>query len=1090
MAGVAFARQSTNAPTQRDQELSSGRAAERSSHMQEREDQQRFENKLWREQQMQRPPKWWMEEQQQKQMQQEQHQTQQQQMQQQQRQQVQQQQKQHQQQKQQQLWQEQQQKQNHQQQEQQQKQKQQEQQQKQKQKQQKQQQQQQQQKQQQQQQQQKQQQQQRQQDQRMQHQQQQETPAQKQEEQGRRERVRCSYCQVAAPACLVRCGCGRHFCNLRASPEERSHILTHLIRSGHKQASFPKKSLLGDSIVKCCRCAESNVFQLGIKVLSKEATSAVFVLCRAQSLGLFDTRDTCHAADMGSNRKDATTTWEPLIVGKAAFAAALAKARLLKQPLSRACAVAELIHWRPLSEAKLRYDNFEEYVKVQTALVHAEELEQEHRLRSLVTEDVTLVFKRDELRRVRASFVLDVNKTAERGSPVRIYSFKHKVVPGGKVVDAYEWWARATITRCDKSTGLTEAVVVESSTGERMKAAIKQIGNVPSLRDVVLGRNMPTNPLQIGSLPRLCAPNLPLLNPSQQQAVTRALQHRLTLIQVRKEAAEYGRIKSCMRACTDIEIRRQHQCVPSHLHQQLPSNVSEKGQVVNMLAPYVKYVKGFEKNHSVCVALDTMIEIRHGRHLGSKKLSRGRCIMGCNIEFQSRHLHSALTASRISGKSTSSSHCVSGFEKFFTTKMLGRQVVRIYSRLLEEALVELSPALEELALHVLVPKPDINGESSLQLIKTAKNTALENVASFVAPAVVLVTLLGDECQDGPSVQSGKAMRAGLDVSFFVRCLLLKQPAVRLNIQYRMHPEIAKFPSKQFYDDELQSDVSAEKKKIRWMPKTPFVWPSPSMPSFFYHCSSTEEEMGSTGSSLVNRSEAEAVVDLVCHLLKSGAKTEQMTLLTFYLGQAHFLARLLKAKAASDSRAVMGALASIEPITVSSFQGKENDIVILSCVRSNSDGGIGFLNDFRRLNVALTRARCCLFLVGDARMFDRNRVEQQKAQKDKGKEAASTEAVSDPAPPTMREKAAAVLLLQDSAWANLLKHYDERKAIVTGSLSQLRRVELSTLRASKSNNPASTPRGREIASRPSFLSQGVPDYPQQDRQDEGQVKLVA
>ncbi|KAL8270248.1 hypothetical protein Esti_005807 [Eimeria stiedai] len=105
--------------------------------------------------------------------------------------------------------------------------------------------------------------------------------------------------------------------------------------------------------------------------------------------------------------------------------------------------------WKPLPEAKLRYDNLEEYARVQMALVQAEELEQER-------EDVTVVLEQNERRRVSASFVLDLNQTAKQGGLVRIYFFKQTAV-GGKVVDACDWWVSATILSCKKPICLMEA---------------------------------------------------------------------------------------------------------------------------------------------------------------------------------------------------------------------------------------------------------------------------------------------------------------------------------------------------------------------------------------------------------------------------------------------------------------------------------------------------------------------------------------------------------------------------------------------------------------------------------------------------------
>jgi regulator of nonsense transcripts 1 len=130
--------------------------------------------------------------------------------------------------------------------------------------------------------------------------------------------------------------------------------------------------------------------------------------------------------------------------------------------------------------------------------------------------------------------------------------------------------------------------------------------------------------------------------------------------------------------------------------------------------------------------------------------------------------------------------------------------------------------------------------------------------------------------------------------------------------------------------------------------------------FFYHIAG-QEEFSASGTSYLNRREAEFIEKAVTALLKSTVKPEQIGIITPYEGQrCYIVSHMLKNGSVNTNL-----YKEIEVASVDSFQGREKDYIILSCVRSNDHNGIGFLNDPRRLNVALTRARYGLVLVGNA-----------------------------------------------------------------------------------------------------------------------------
>ena len=217
-----------------------------------------------------------------------------------------------------------------------------------------------------------------------------------------------------------------------------------------------------------------------------------------------------------------------------------------------------------------------------------------------------------------------------------------------------------------------------------------------------------------------------------------------------------------------------------------------------------------------------------------------------------------------------------------------------------------------------------------------------------------IIMVGDHFQLGPIIKCKEAEKAGLENSLFRRLIDLGFESYMLSIQYRMHPAIASFPSFTFYNDLLKNGVDNMQRTDYG---SNFRWPG-SAPLFFYHIDA-QEEHSSTGKSYVNQSEALAVVEIVKRL---GARAD-IGIITFYDAQ-----RVVITKYANSE-----SINNIEIASVDSFQGREKDYIILSCVRSNISAGVGFLGNYRRLNVAITRAKYGLIICGNARTLSKSPV---------------------------------------------------------------------------------------------------------------------
>ena len=138
------------------------------------------------------------------------------------------------------------------------------------------------------------------------------------------------------------------------------------------------------------------------------------------------------------------------------------------------------------------------------------------------------------------------------------------------------------------------------------------------------------------------------------------------------------------------------------------------------------------------------------------------------------------------------------------------------------------------------------------------------------------------------------------------------------------------------------------------------------PLFFLN-STGQEELAGAGTSYLNRTEAMHVEKIVTFMLKAGVIPTEIGVITPYEGQRATVV---------NHMARMGPMKSelynaIEVKSVDSFQGREKDFIILTCVRSNEHQGIGFLRDPRRLNVALTRAKYGVIVIGNARLLAKN-----------------------------------------------------------------------------------------------------------------------
>jgi senataxin len=217
-------------------------------------------------------------------------------------------------------------------------------------------------------------------------------------------------------------------------------------------------------------------------------------------------------------------------------------------------------------------------------------------------------------------------------------------------------------------------------------------------------------------------------------------------------------------------------------------------------------------------------------------------------------------------------------------------------------------------------------------------------------------LVGDPKQLPPTVLSREAARFQYEQSLFARMEKNHQKDVHLlDIQYRMHPEISLFPSKTFYDNRLKDGGGMAELRFR-----PWHHSSLLAPYRFFDVDGMHQS-APKGHSLVNIAELNVAMQLYDRLTTDCKKYDfrgKVGIITPYKGQ------LKELKTRFSQRYGQTILSTVEFNTTDAFQGRESEIIIFSCVRASTQG-IGFLNDVRRMNVGLTRAKCSLWVLGNS-----------------------------------------------------------------------------------------------------------------------------
>jgi len=763
----------------------------------------------------------------------------------------------------------------------------------------------------------------------------------------------CSYCGIHTPASVVKCNiCNKWFCNVRGATGA-SHIIHHLVRAKHREVQLHADSPLGDTLLECYACGGRNVFLLGF--IPAKADSVVVLLCRAPCLH--------------SGLKDANwdvNQWLPLIedrqflqwlVRPPTDGELLRSRQLSAQQLTR---MEEI--WRSNPNADLsaleqpegkeeeaepvcvQYEDAFHYQNILGPLVQLEAEHDKAVKESQKQENVVVRWDVGLNKKRVAIFKL----TRRDDNDLRLVLGDELLLRYPGDAAAKEWWSVGVITKLtpldevtlelrtphgaptSQTLGFHVEFIWKSTSYDRMQKTLKtfaidELSVTGYLYHLLLGHEPPQQQLIKCDIPsNIFAPGLPELNHSQVNAVKSVLVKPLSLIQ-----GPPGTGKTQTSASIVYHLSQQNQ---SQVLVCAPSNV----------------------------AVDQLTERIHMTGLKVVRLAaKSREAVATSVDFLS--LHHLVDQLALQTKS-----------ELYKLQLL-KDVQGELSAKDEQRYRKLRKAMEKVILQnadvicttcVGCGDPRLENFRFRQVLidEASQSTEPECLIPIVRGAKQVI-LVGDHMQLGPTVMSKTAAKAGLSRSLFERLILLGHKPIRLSVQYRAHPALFEFPSNVFYDGFLQNGVTADDRR---QAMGVFPWPVPDIPMFFYS-SVGQEEFSSSGTSYLNRAEAIGVEKIVSHLLKNGVAPGDIGVITPYEGQRAYVQAYL-ARAGTQKKSLYEEL---EIASVDSFQGREKHYTILSCVRSNSHQGIGFLSDPRRLNVALTRAKYGMVIIGNPKVLSRS-----------------------------------------------------------------------------------------------------------------------
>ncbi len=297
-------------------------------------------------------------------------------------------------------------------------------------------------------------------------------------------------------------------------------------------------------------------------------------------------------------------------------------------------------------------------------------------------------------------------------------------------------------------------------------------------------------------------------------------------------------------------------------------------------------------------------------------------------------------------------------------KLKTMEELRLTKSLMSDLLRERRELINEKIMELVEKTPIIASTLIKSQLKPLENVRFDTViidessqASLTSALLAMVkgrkwVLIGDHKQLLPIFKSVKDLKMQENLSAFVN-LLKKYPnrALWLRIHYRSNSEIIDFPAKYIYEGNIKASPSCKELRLKLIKKPKYEFLNPNKPVVFVDVNGCEKRVGK---SLINEAEAYAIVEILKELFECGVKPEDVGVITPYKAQRNYLRKLINIK-------------DLEIKTVDGFQGREKDVVIFSLTATED---FKFVSNPNRFNVALTRPKYKLIVVGNGRALSR------------------------------------------------------------------------------------------------------------------------
>ena len=782
---------------------------------------------------------------------------------------------------------------------------------------------------------------------------------QKQSTEDKNNKQECSYCKISDSS-VVKCAdgdCNKCFCNNKQGLD-RSHIVYHLLSSGHHKVSLTSSSS-SSSQLKCAKCGNDNVFNLllvrgtYIFLLCKDNCITKEMYVSYQRLGSLVDYDRLSKYLVQESDVKTLKAFNPpcqrrIDNKEIQWKGTIAQYKNKKKGLQPQKVTLPITNTGPekrpqnlpndhLAHIKQEYDSVNQYTSNFKSLIEAEKDSQQQSTDTLTQTNVRIFFFEEN-----SMLYGDLDRSNEdhfrgtlrEGDGLIIMDEKSKEHVTGYVEKRDK---KATVrvqlgndgqNLRQNSTFTVKTVFIDVPYRRAIEGLFKfTFGENISkeLKSIILGKTSCSNTTNLG-VPRV----------QGQNDLTHDLSElkKFNLNEFQREAALKALGPS-----------------PLVLIQGPPGT----GKTTTMTATILQFVKNIKTHHKVLVcapsnlAIDNITEELIKRGYGNM-LTRIYAVRRQNCE-RKPELNEVALHTKVQEEAS--------IELKLLQLKIKNQIRLTKKERIKFRKLQLAAESSILDSKKIVCCTCVTSGSPTLAGHFFKYVFIDEAAQATEPDCLLpmlhyaekVVLAGDHKQIGPIITNKQAQAAGLDHTMFER-LMPRADSCMLRWQYRMHPMISAFPSNHFYDGQLMTHPTVSRPV-----NSRFFWPKKDIPLFFYHIDGREERPA-TGVSYFNKAESLIVVSFIKWLVASGVKAEQIGVITPYNGQkAHLLSVLESFQ-----------FTNIDVASVDGFQGREKDYIIISCVRSNKNGSVGFLDDSRRLNVALTRAKYGLIICGNAELL--------------------------------------------------------------------------------------------------------------------------